>query len=103
MKTQLFSIYDNVACVFNKPFTAINKGDAIRAFEQSIKEVLPERLMEYDLFELGTYNDSTGIIIPIKAPTIAYRGAEILSKLSKQNKSPIDEHGNVDFLKKQAE
>ena len=62
MKLSMYSIYDTIAEVFNKPFTSHNDADASRAFTQSLEnnEATKE---DYVLYRVADWNDATGEII----------------------------------------
>lgn len=75
MKLSIYSVYDTVARVFNKPFTEINDGTAIRVFTQSVKE--NENKNDYTLYHLGEYFDHNGSIDPIKDPVKIYSGFDV--------------------------
>lgn len=74
MKSKLYVIYDTVSEVFNKPFTEINNGSAIRAFQQSLDEN-KARKEDYQLYIVAEYTDHDGVITPIK-PKRIYSGVE---------------------------
>lgn len=58
MDINLYSIYDKVATVFNKPFSQINDESAKRAFRQSL-QANPEP-QDYELYFVGSLDDDTG-------------------------------------------
>jgi hypothetical protein len=64
MIMQMYAIYDTVADVFNKPFTAHNDADAIRAFSQSFEQGNKANKQDYVLYHIGEYNDSDGSLYP---------------------------------------
>ena len=64
MKIVMYTIYDTVAEVFNKPFTAHNNADASRAFTQSFGDGGQSNKDDYVLYRIGEYNDATGEITP---------------------------------------
>ena len=65
MKLGLYSIYDTIAEVFNKPYTAHNDADAKRAFEQSFKSGEKANKDDYVMYKVATWNDATGDVEPI--------------------------------------
>jgi len=75
MYTNLYSIYDTVAEVFNKPFTDINDASAIRAFSQSVGE--QKNKNDYVLYHIGGFDDNSGSITSDKAPLKLKSGFEI--------------------------
>lgn len=76
MNLNIYSIYDTVAQVFNKPFVDINDNSARRTFAQSLKEV-PHKT-DYVLYSLGSYTDHDGVIVPA-TPTRIYSGFDVQS------------------------
>ena len=56
MVLNIYSIFDTVAQVFNKPFTDINNDTAIRSFKGSVLEQ-PHK-DDYALYHLGSMDDS---------------------------------------------
>lgn len=56
----MYTVYDRVAEVFNKPFTEINDASATRAFKESIKD--NPHGTDYDLYKIAEYTDHDGII-----------------------------------------
>jgi hypothetical protein len=65
MKMIMYSIYDSVAEVFNKPFISHNDKDAMRGFRRSIEEVGEEGKSDFFLFRVGEWNDSEGKVYPL--------------------------------------
>jgi hypothetical protein len=84
MKLELYAIYDTIADVFNKPFTAHNDADAIRAFTQSFEQGNKANKEDYVLYSLGSYNDANGEITPV-VPLKVYSGFDI----GKQAEEPV--------------
>lgn len=75
MKLQVYSVFDKVAEVFNKPFTDINDATAIRAFSESIKDNPHKN--DYELFYLGEYFDHNGQLVPAKSNKRIYAGVDV--------------------------
>jgi hypothetical protein len=84
MRLQLYAIYDTIADVFNKPFTAHNDADAIRAFTQSFEQGNKANKEDYVLYSIGEYNDGNGEIKP-NVPVKIYSGFDI----GKQADEPV--------------
>lgn len=66
MKINIYTIYDSKATAFLPPFYMQTKGLAIRAFEESVndpKSSFHKYPNDYQLFEIGTYDDATSEII----------------------------------------
>ena len=58
MVTNLYSIYDSVAEVFNKPFSETTDGSATRAYKQALADNPNSK--DYLLFHVGNWNDNKG-------------------------------------------
>jgi hypothetical protein len=71
----MYSIYDSVSEIFNKPFPAHNDADATRAFDDSLME--SKRKNEYVLYYLGDFNDTTGQINKAQEPVKVKSGFEV--------------------------
>ena len=74
MKLSIYSIYDTVAQVFNKPFTDINDATATRAFKDSVKDQPHSK--DYCLYKLADYFDNNGSIQPLENPLKLISGFE---------------------------
>lgn len=82
----LYSVRDNLAEVFNKPFTEINDATAKRVFSDSIQEN-PHK-DDFTLYFLGFYNDNSGTIENV-TPLRILNGTEVkLNTPSMQNQIP---------------
>lgn len=62
----VLTVRDRAANVFGQPFVAVSKGGAIRSFGDEIARVDPNNNLnkhpaDFDLYQLGTYDDSTGL------------------------------------------
>lgn len=65
-KMNIYSIFDKKAVSYMAPFYFPQKGQAIRALEDSVNDsqsMLNKHPEDYSLFELGTFDDTNGIII----------------------------------------
>jgi len=94
MRTNIYSIYDTVAKIFNKPFTEHNDESAKRSFQTASTDQ-PHRA-DYNLYHLGYYDDTTGEIIPVD-PLKIYSGLEL-----KPTVSSITPEMQLQDLKQQA-
>ena len=67
MVTKVFSIYDSKAQMFNVPFFMNNNAMAVRTFVDLVndpKTNVSRHPEDYSLFEIGTFDDSKGVIVP---------------------------------------
>lgn len=64
-KILIFSVFDKKAVAYLAPFYFPQKGQAIRAFEDSINDpqsTFNKHPEDYALFELGQFDDTSGVI-----------------------------------------
>lgn len=65
MKQFVVAVKDRAACAFARPYFVPSLGLAIRSFSDEINRAekdnpLYQHSDDYDLYELGTYDDTTG-------------------------------------------
>lgn len=79
---KLFAIHDSKAKAYMKPFTFQSTGEAVRAFETSVREDKDSNLHKYPadftLVELGTFDIETAEIRTIEKPLILSNAAEYI-------------------------
>lgn len=75
MNLNLYSIYDTVALVFNKPFTEINDNTAKRAFTKAIQGEANKN--DFALYALGSMTDHDGKIVPMENPVRIMTGFDV--------------------------
>lgn len=71
MNQRVFSIFDSKAEAFLQPFFATTKGVAIRQFSGAVNQdghELNKFTLDYQLFELGEFDEHTGKLIPHETP-----------------------------------
>ena len=66
MKLGMYSVYDNLAEVFNRPFAETNNNTAIRAYKESTKDNPNSK--DFILYHIGHYNDNSGEMIKLENP-----------------------------------
>lgn len=67
MEMKIFTVYDNVAEVYLRPFFCLNTGEAIRTFSDLVNDPntpFAKHPTDYALYELGGYNDMNGLVHP---------------------------------------
>jgi uncharacterized OB-fold protein len=82
MKLVIFTIRDNVAEVFNKPFTDLNIASAVRSFTLSLKEE-PQKA-DYTLYKIGEMDQITGTIENDKDPVKIMSGMEVETEVKQE-------------------
>lgn len=73
MKLKIFAVKDTRAEAFMNPFFCRTAGEAERAFsDEANKKENPFNLhpTDYCLFELGSYDQISGVITPDQAPRV---------------------------------
>ena len=60
MIQNMYSVYDKVPEVFNKPFVDLNDASAKRSFFTHLQE--SKNPTDYELYYVGQFNDATGEI-----------------------------------------
>lgn len=71
MVVKMYSVYDFKSSIYNPPICCHNRGDAIRFFDRLFQD--PKRLenqypSDFKIFEVGSYDNLTGIITVDKNP-----------------------------------
>lgn len=93
MKTKMYSIYDTIAEVFNKPFAHLNNASAIRDFKQAMHDNPNKN--DYSVYLIAEFSDSNGEITAI-TPQKIITGFDI------QTPDSLVNEPTPTFLKKQA-
>lgn len=67
----MVAIHDSKSETFSRPFCVRAYGEAERAFADGVndgKSDYSKYPADFTLFELGSYDDVTGVIVPLAAP-----------------------------------
>lgn len=67
---KVFSIWDSKAEVYSQPHFIRTKGEAIRSLTEAVNQQdhsFSKHAEDYSLFEIGTWDDTTGELIPHEA------------------------------------
>lgn len=75
MNTNLYTAFDTIAEIFNRPFVEVNDATAVRVFTQSLQQNPNKN--DYVLYKIGQYNDLNGVITPTENPIKIISGLEI--------------------------
>jgi hypothetical protein len=102
MRLFVYSIYDVVPAVHNRPFVSINDGSAVRDFEHACLD--NPHMRDLELKRIGLFDDVTGVLVP-ETPVVISRGLEVYNRLQNQLPEYTDEDGEEvpAMLKEQAE
>ena len=82
MKQNIYAIYDTVAQCFNLPFFNVNNAVAIRNFSTSVQNEPHKN--DYELFQLGEFDDQNGSICPLDSPTKILTGFDVETAVIQQ-------------------
>lgn len=80
MKVKVCSVFDSKVGAFQQPFFARTAGEAVRMFEDAVKK--PDSGFfahpgDYSLFDLGSFDDSTGKFEMPTAPVELVAGGSL--------------------------
>lgn len=78
----IYSVFDKVALVYGNPFISVSKGVAIRDFANASKDPasgINRNPLDFSLMDLGTFDDSTGIITAHTQPTVVAQAIDYCS------------------------
>lgn len=62
---KMFSVFDSKAACYDKPFVLRNKAEALRGWADvanDSKTMIGKYPADYTLFEIGSFDDLTGVI-----------------------------------------
>lgn len=83
----LYSVYDTKSESFSPPMTNRTKGEAIRAFSDEVNNpnsMLHKHPEDYVLFEIGAWDNQTGVLEPNQAPISCGTAIEFKDNLTEQ-------------------
>lgn len=81
MKYAVCAVKDRAVDAFNRPLYVPTVGVAIRSFNDECNKKdseLNTHPEDYDLYELGTWDDTTAIYTPLEAPRVITRAQDIV-------------------------
>lgn len=87
MLRPMYVIFDNVAKVYNNPFTMVNDSAALRAAENLAQDAttdIHKNPSDYIMFKIGIYDDTTGQIDQFSTPECILRFQEIVVNNKKE-------------------
>jgi len=85
MRYKIFSVRDRAIDAFGQPFYAASVGGAIRGFSDEINRAhennqLHKHPDDFDLYQLGEFDDATGTFEPTRPQQIAVGKDLLISK-----------------------
>lgn len=87
MITQVFAVRDRQAQAYGNPFFMHTKGLAIRSFTQEVTRKDASNMLnlhpeDFDLYCLGSYDDSDGMLHPLTPPECVIQGTQAIAAAS---------------------
>lgn len=70
-KKMIYSVYDSKVKYFHPPMFMMNKGEALRSWEEVANaqdQIIARHPQDFALFELGEFDDQNGAITMHKTP-----------------------------------
>jgi len=82
MKIEIVAMYDSAATMFGRPFFVQTTGIAIRSFSDEIKREANDNDLwkhpdDFNLYHLGTFDDSMGSFDIPASPILLIRGKDL--------------------------
>jgi len=83
------AVHDRAADAFARPVFVQSVGQALRSFQDEINRPADQNEMnrhpeDFDLFELGSYDDSTGKLLSLDEPKLIGIGRQMFLSISSQ-------------------
>lgn len=83
MILKMYSVFDTKAKLYGQPVAQVSKGVAIRQFMEAVNSDGNHPMCKYPedfaLFEIGEFDDATGILKPSKCPMHCGNGNEFVA------------------------
>ena len=102
---KIFALRDTRAGFFHRPFVARSTNEALRNFASLVTDSKESPLTQYpgdfDLFELGSYDEQQGLI-SVSQHILLANGKEFVVPLSKMSDLPLQRAVNEATLSKTA-
>lgn len=85
MKYVVLSIFDRASGIYGRPVFVPAKGAGIRSFTDEINRADPQNEIyrhpdDYDLYDLGSFDDQSGAFELNVSPSILVRGKDVVVK-----------------------
>jgi len=81
----IYAVKDLAVQAFGQPFFVRAKGEALRSFQDEVngrgnaQSAIAAHPEDYELYELGDYDDVSGILFP-KGPNLVARAKDLLTQ-----------------------
>lgn len=86
MKVRVFSIYDEKGLNYGPLMTWPHKGQALRWFMDLVRDpktTVGTHAEDYKLYELGEFDNVSGVMVSLKTPLFLSTGSEYLDPVKK--------------------
>lgn len=83
MKYAVCAVKDRAVDAYNRPLYVPTVGVAIRSFNDEVNRKdseLSNHPEDYDLYELGQWDDQTAVFVPLEQPRVIARAQDIVIK-----------------------
>lgn len=94
---KVFAIRDVMASAYMAPFTFPARGQAIRAFADTVndpKTLLNRHPDDYSLYELGEFDEESGVLIGLDAPEFVVHARDMVEEKDTSQFEMFNEDGN---------
>lgn len=81
MKMLIVAVHDSKAELFSQPVFVQSRGQAIRSFADAVNDGKSDYARhpgDYSLFELGVYEDHSGMLMPLAVPVLLASGITLV-------------------------
>lgn len=80
MTLKLCSVFDSASQTFGSPICVVHAGLAMRSFMTEMRS--PESAWskypgDFALYEVGAFDDVTGLLIPLDKPRVLLQGSDV--------------------------
>lgn len=88
MTLKIYAIYDKKVLFFSQPFFLRNKADALRGLDELVDDVktkIHKYPSDYQIFEIGEWDEITGLIASYEKPLFLEEAASFIKKECKND------------------
>lgn len=97
----VYSVFDSKAEAYLPPFTLKNDALALRAFVGALTDdnhVFSKHSADYTLFRVGSWDESKGLLIPLKSHSNLGNGLQLRTSIAKDYMASQASDANVTAL-----
>lgn len=83
--TVMCSVRDVVAETFGRPFFTVSTPVAVRSFTDELnrgseQSLLRDHPADFELYELGSFEDQSAIVVMLPQPRLLVRGSDLVNR-----------------------